>query len=131
MAVLGELDAGWRESMIAAGARLVRVAADTFNGQNARLLREEHGRADLIIVSIAACPDIDELMAGIRLFLTWNGTMVLLLREAGAVRALAAVMAQHALRMYDVEKGPSWHVWACHGADVRRTSPRFLRLIGH
>jgi hypothetical protein len=133
---LGRGDDDLLESFAAHGVRILRLeAAQRFNELTARRVRQEHGRADLIIVRDVLCPtaDCDALVSGVHLLLAWNGTLLLELPHDGALSAVQGVLERHALRAYDIAEQPTRsgapRAWGCHAADVRRTTHRLRERV--
>ena len=126
---LGRDDDNLVDSFAARGVRVLRLeASDRFNEQTARRVRQEHGRADLIVIGELQSESVDRdaVLAGIPLLLAWNGTLTFQLPRDLSVEAAQRWLEPHALRAYDVAERTTHsgavRIWACHAADVRRIS---------
>jgi hypothetical protein len=108
---------------VSADRRVLRLPRHGFGAAMARRLREEHGRADLIMVehALADIEQPDEFLAGIPLALAWNGTVIFERPRAVACESFEAMLERNALGAFASDDA---RVWVCHAADPRHVSAR-------
>jgi hypothetical protein len=132
---LGNYDEGSLEHFATRHVHVLRFDIEVFNSQTSRLLRQEHGRADLIVGRhrLSNAVDHEDFVGGLPLLLAWNGTMLLSIADVSSVHACQSLLERHALRLYDVDElatpGGPLETWGCHSADVRRTTARLRHLM--